>query len=110
MNYRVLCDEHVPETTVQHLERTGIAAAHVTETPGAGIGDDVVANYALDNDYCLLTNDDDFLDQSEYPDLTVLYYPDNAAPGHALARRVEALVSLVPEPDRLGGVTFLTEE
>lgn len=109
MNYRVLCDENVPESVVSHLERDDIDATHVTADPGTGTSDDLVATYARDRDCLLLTNDDDFLDDAKFPEIKVLYYPDNSVPAHVLARRVEDLVSLVSEPDDLGRVTFLTE-
>lgn len=41
MNYRVLCDENVPESVVSHLERDDIDATHVTAGPGTGSSDDL---------------------------------------------------------------------
>jgi len=109
MSYRVLCDENVPERTAEHLDEFGIDAVHVSDRPGAGSADERVVRFAQERNRLLLTNDDDFLDESAYPDVTVLYYPDNATESHALAARVDELASLVPDPSDLGQRTFLTE-
>lgn len=108
MSYRVLCDEHVPESAVTELAECDIVAVHVTEKPGAGCEDSTVAAYARDNGFVLLTNDDDFLDDSTFPGVRVLYYPDNAIPAHVLATRVAELRSLVSDPADLGRVTFIS--
>lgn len=109
MSYRVLCDEHVPESTVAELDNRGVPAVHVSREPGAGSTDRTVAAYARENGYVLLTNDDDFLDRSTFIDVHVLYYPDNSIAAHALAERVTDLVRWVPDPAALGRVTFLTD-
>lgn len=110
MTYRVLCDENVPERTVEHLGEAGIDAVHVADEPGSGSPDDRVAGFSSDRDRLLVTNDDDdFLGESTYPDLVVLYCPDNAVDGHVLAARIDELASLVPDPTDLGRTTFLTD-
>ena len=109
MSYRVLCDENVEETAVSELAERGIDARHVTDAPGDGSSDEAVAEYARPRGFVLLTNDSDFLVESDFPETTVLYYPDNDVSGHELARRVDDLVSWVPDPEELGRVTFLTD-
>jgi hypothetical protein len=109
MTYRVLCDENVPKRTVEHIDEFGIDVVHVSDRPGAGSTDVRVARFALERDRLLLTNDDDFLDEAAYPDVTVLYYPDNSVDSYELAERVEEVTSLVSEPNDLGRITFLTE-
>jgi predicted nuclease of predicted toxin-antitoxin system len=108
MSWRVLCDEYVPESTVADLGTLGVSATHVTENPGSGCSDEAVAAYARENDYVLLTDDDDFIDGSTHPDVQVLYYPDNVVPSHVFVDRVRMLRSWVSDPADLGRVTFLT--
>jgi len=108
MSYRVLCDENVEETAVSELTGQWIDARHVTDAPGDGSSDEAVAEYALSRDFVLLTSGSDFLVESDFPEVTALYYPDSEVPGHELTRRVGDLATYVPDPDELGRVTFLT--
>jgi len=109
MRYRVLCDENVEPATVGELESRGFTATHVNNEPGKGSDDPELAAYAREHDYVILTNDTDFLDESKYPDVTVLFYANNRLSGHELARRVEELASLVPEQDDLPRETYLND-
>jgi predicted nuclease of predicted toxin-antitoxin system len=109
MSYRVLCDENVEEETISELERREITATHVSDVPGAGSPDETVAEHALENGFVLLTNDSDFLNEENFPAVTVLYYPDNDVSAHELARRIDDLSTWVPDSDDLGRVTFLSE-
>jgi len=109
MSYRVLCDENVEEATVLELERRDVTATHVSTVLGSGSPDDAVAEHARANGFVLLTNDSDFLDNEDFPAVTVLYYPDNDVPAHELAQRIEDLSTWVSDPDALGRVTFLSD-
>jgi len=109
MSYRVLCDENVEEAAVSELERRDITATHVSDVPGAGSPDEIVAECALESGFVLLTNDSDFLNEEDFPAVTVFYYPDNDVSAHELARRIDDLSTWVPDPEDLGRVTFLTD-
>lgn len=82
---------------------------HVTIEPGQSSDDDEVATYARENNYVLLTNDTDFLDEG-WSDLTVLYFPDNGAPGHELASRVVEQQDYYPTQANLPETYFLTTD
>lgn len=110
MGYRVLCDENVHPETVDHLEADGHEAVHVPGALSTGVDDHSVAAYAREEGYLLLTNDTDFLDAETYPELTVLYFPDNRTGAYELASMVDRLAELVPEPERLPRTVFLTDE
>ena len=87
MSYRVLCDENVEPATVGELEALGTRAAHVNTEPGSGSDDGEIADYARENGYVILTNDDDFLGK-RFPGVKILDYPDNDASAHQVAARV----------------------
>ncbi|MEF8842160.1 MAG: DUF5615 family PIN-like protein [Haloarculaceae archaeon] len=73
MSTRILRDENVPIATVEVLDDRGIAATHVTDRPGAGTDDEGVAQSASETGAVLLTNDDDFLDETRFADVRVFY-------------------------------------
>lgn len=109
MSYRVLCDENVEPATVGELESRGFTATHVNNEPGKGSDDPDVAAHAREHGYAILTNDTDLLDESEYPDVTVLFYSNNRVSAHELAQRVEKLASLIPDQSDLPRETYLTD-
>lgn len=109
MVYRILCDENVEPATVSELESVGTRATHVNTAPGSGSSDEDIADYARSNEYVLLTNDDDFLGD-RFPGLTVLFYPDNSAPAHDIAGRVEELRQYYPAQRDLSAEYILTDE
>jgi len=100
MSYRVLCDENVEAATVGELEALGTRADHVNTEPGSGSTDAEIASYARANGYVILTNDDDFLGD-RFPDVTVLFYPDNDASAHDVAARVLELQEYYPTQEDL---------
>ncbi len=59
-NHSLLADEHIPKTVVQRLESYGIEVLHVEDIGMKGAGDSELIRYALENDYSILTIDDDF--------------------------------------------------
>ena len=96
MSYRVLCDENVEPATVGELEAEGNTATHVNNQPGVSSPDPEVAEYAGENLYVLLTNDDDFLGGT-FPEVTVLFFPDNRASAHQLTARIVELRRYYPK-------------
>jgi len=108
MRVRVLCDEHVEPRSTEELSDRGIPATHVTDRPGSGAAEEEVAAHAMGTDAFLLTNDDDFLHPSQFPDVTVFYYPQNHLAAHRLAERVESAVGSVLTPTELPDRLFLT--
>lgn len=109
MSYRLLCDENVDPAAVPALSERGFDAIHVTDRPGPSSPDRAVADTAIAEDRLLVTNDDDFLDQSRFPEVHVLYYPENRLSAHEVVERVGKLVSIVPDQGDLPREMFLTE-
>lgn len=107
MSYRILCDEHVEPQTVRYLERSGHTAAHVRDELSLGVDDEAVAEHAVDRDFVLLTNDRGFLDQSRYPNLTVLCYTDNEAEAYELSAMIEDVTTYYPTQEELPAAVFL---
>jgi hypothetical protein len=108
MSYRVLCDENVEPATVGELEALGTRAAHVNTEPGSGSTDEEIADYARENDYVILTNDDDFLGD-RFPGVTILFYPDNDASAHEVVARVLELQEYYPTQEVLPDEYVLTD-
>ncbi|WP_435076415.1 DUF5615 family PIN-like protein [Halococcus sp. AFM35] len=109
MTYRVLCDENVDPQTVQYLERDGHDATHVLTALHASVDDATIADYAAENGYLVLTSDADFLDSNSFPDVNVLYFPDDTHSSHDLASMVAVVASYCPEQSDLPRESFLTE-
>ena len=107
MSYRILCDEHVEPQMVRYLERSGHTAVHVSDALSLGVDDEAVAEYAVDRDFVLLTNDRGFLDQSRYPDLTVFCHTDNEAEAYELSAMIEDLTTYYPTQEEIPRVVFL---
>ncbi len=59
-NHSLLADEHIPKTVVQRLDSYGIEVLHVEDIGMKGASDPELIKYALENDYSILTRDDDF--------------------------------------------------
>ena len=59
-NHSLLADEHIPRTVVQRLDSYGIEVLHVEDIGMKGASDPELINYALENNYSILTRDDDF--------------------------------------------------
>lgn len=110
MGDRVLCDEHVAPRTVEYLLNDGHDAVHVRDALDLGVDDSTVADLARRGEYLLLTNDADFLDEEHYPDVALLYYPNNRTEAYELASRVARLSSIVSDQDELPRIVFLTED
>lgn len=109
MRARFLCDENIEAETVTELADRGIESRHASELPGAGSSDATVASTANDLDAVLITNDDDFLDSSTFPDVQVFYVPENELPAYRVARRVDTVIELEPDLPSLSDKFFLTE-
>jgi arginase family enzyme len=108
MTIRFLCDEHVEPRTADELIARGIDATHVTDRPGLGASDEAVAAHAREIDAVVLTNDEDFLDPSLFPEVTVFYYPENHLEAHRLAERVESALRFLTDTNELPDRLFLT--
>ena len=108
MTYRVLCDENVDPQTVQYLERDGHDDTRPHRTTRERRRHNL-AEYAKENTRLVLTNHDDFLSADAFPDVTVLYVPDDTLPAHDLASMVAVIASYCPEQDDLPRESFLTE-
>lgn len=70
MVFRIICDEHVEQQAVTYLERDGHDAVHVETALSLSAGDADIAAYAREEGRVVLTNDDDFLDTNEFPEIT----------------------------------------
>ena len=108
MSVRILCDENVPVATVEALDERGFTATHVTDRPGSGTDDEGVARFASEVGAVLLTNDDDFLDETRFDDVRVFYYPENDIDPYRLVRRVAAVLEMVRDVADLPERVFLT--
>lgn len=108
MAYRVLCDENVDPQVARYLVKEGHVATHVKDELGRGTTDTEIAKYATGNNYVVLTNDSDFLDEEAYGNLKVLYFPDSSTPAYELASLVTKAHSLCPSQDDLPRKLFLT--
>ncbi|MFB6229108.1 MAG: DUF5615 family PIN-like protein [Halobacteriales archaeon] len=107
MSYRILCDEHVEPQTTRYLSRSGHDAVHVRETLSLGVDDDSIAAYAVAEDRVLLTNDRGFLDETEYPGISVLCYTNNQASAYDLNAMIVELAEYYPTQSDLPRVVFL---
>ena len=107
--YRVLRDESGDPQTVRYLERDGHDAEHVGDTVGLGTDDRIIAEYAVEHDRVLLTNDTDFLDVERDPDTRVLLFTNNRVDAYELASMVERLTSSYPEQDDPPREFYLSE-
>jgi predicted nuclease of predicted toxin-antitoxin system len=108
--YRLLCDENIDPRAVDALSDLGIDAAHVNDAPGAGSDDPAVAARARSEGRRLLTNDTGFLDETRYPDVTVLYLPRADVPVGTIHDRIRELRELVPDSENLPTTVFLAAE
>lgn len=61
---KCLIDNQLPPALARFLESRGIEAIHVTEVGLAEARDRDIWNYVLENNYVLVTKDDDFLNIS----------------------------------------------
>lgn len=110
MGYRVLCDENVSPQTVRYLERGGHDAVHVREVLHLGVDDPSLARHARENGRVILTNDSDLLDDEDYPDVKVLYFPDNRLSAYELSTMVGRVSAFYPDQADLPRMVFLSEE
>ena len=110
MAYRIICDEHIDQQIVTYLERDGHDVVHVETALSLSADDTDIAAYAREHERIVLTNDDDFLDTNDFPELTVLYYPDNELPEYELAMLVTELTTYYPTQAALPRVVFVTED
>ncbi|MBS1263006.1 MAG: hypothetical protein MAG715_00173 [Methanonatronarchaeales archaeon] len=106
MAYRVLCDENVDPQVTRYLEKEGNVGVHVRDELGTGTTDAEIARYAAENNYVLPTNDSDFLDEEEYGNLKVLYFPDNRTLAYDLASLVAKNSLTLPLPGPPAPETF----
>jgi rRNA-processing protein FCF1 len=109
MTYRIICDEHVEQQTVEYLRREGHEAVHVEGTLGLSTDDTEIGAYARENGHAVMTNDDDFLNDTKFPEITVLYYTDNERRAHELATMIAELTTYYPTQCDLPRIVFLTE-
>lgn len=85
MTLRLLCDEHVGKKSFYPQLRRHFTAEHVIDIPqlGRGTKDTKIWEYAVQNDYLVLTADDHFVDGSADPGQGlipgVIYYDDSAS-------------------------------
>lgn len=105
MTYHVLVDENTSPRVAELLRGKGHEAAHVTTVLRAGAPDRVIANYAIENNYVVLTSDDDFL-LPEY-EVQILYYSEDRIDAAELADRVDRVSQYVPDPADLPRITNL---
>jgi uncharacterized protein with PIN domain len=110
MAYRIICDEHIEQQVVTYLGRDGHDAIHVETALSLSADDTDIAAYARKEGRVILTNDDDFLDANEFPEITVLYYPDNELPEYDLAVMVTELTTYYPTQADLPREVFVTED
>ena len=110
MAYRLICDEHIDQQIVTYLEREGHNVVHVETALSLSADDADIAAYARQEGRIVLTNDDDFLDASEFPELTVFYYPDNELPEYDLVRMITELTRYYPTQTDLPRELFVTED
>jgi predicted nuclease of predicted toxin-antitoxin system len=109
MGYRILVDENLDPQTVLFLRNRGHDAVHVEETLGKGTSDELIAEYARDEGYVVLTNDRDFLDPERNRELTVLLVAPEGMRPNRIAEQVDTLAELAQNPSDLGRVTWISE-
>lgn len=105
MSFGVLCDEHVPPETAECLRALDHEASTVQVAVEPGASDERIARFAAAENWIVLTNDTDFLDEDRFPDVTVCFYSESDEPGPALATAIDDLASYVESlgelPDRI---------
>jgi len=106
MSYRLLVEEHISPDVVSECESRGMRAAHVAEELGAGADDTTIAAHAAENDYRVVTSDDDFLDPAAAT-AGVFFITDAEAGAHEIVNRVDERRSDVADPSALPDVVFL---
>jgi len=109
MGYRVLVNEDTHERAAPALHERGHDAVTVADSVGKGTGDPAVLAHAAETDRVLLTCDDDFLRPEHGRTVRVLYLSEEVGPGE-IARRVDRVAELAPDPDDVGRVTHLSTE
>lgn len=109
MGLRILIDENASPRIPSLLADAGHEAVHVLDVLAASASDEQIARYAVADGYAVLTNDEDFLDDEQFPSVRVLYYPDDSIGAEELARRVRRLGERVDGNEDLARVTFLGE-
>jgi predicted nuclease of predicted toxin-antitoxin system len=93
---RFLLDANLPLSTVARLGTLGHDAVDVRELGLGAATDDVIANHAQKNGFCLLTRDKDFGDirnypPSDYAGLVVIDLPDDTVGANVIDRIEEFL-------------------
>jgi predicted nuclease of predicted toxin-antitoxin system len=58
--HRVIADEHIAKSVVRRLESYGIEASHIDEADLKGKSDHEIIGFAEEENYLILTRDDDF--------------------------------------------------
>jgi len=98
VTWRFLIDENLEPDLVTLLRRESIDAEHVQETVGKGTDDTAIAEYALENDLIIVTNNvSDFAHQpsEDHAGLALVY--DDTRPPSALATAIKAMVETYDE-------------
>jgi len=101
MTARILADENIDHRVVHRLDNYGHDVEHVDFASGLDKGSDDtgVADYSIETDRLLLTNDDDFLTDFATPEYDGLLFIDDETLGPvAISDIVHEIVTTVSDP------------
>jgi predicted nuclease of predicted toxin-antitoxin system len=107
MALRVLVDENTSPRLVGRLQDSGHTSIHVLDALREGVSDEEIASYAEDEEYAILTHDDDYLSPKHRHRAPILYYHDDSMTTDELAQQVLTLGKAVRSNEDLGDVTYL---
>lgn len=107
MTYRILCDENVEPQVSRYLEKQGHVSEYVPIVLGKGTTDEEIAQYAEKENFVVLTNDKDFLDDNRFPEVKVFYYSYSQTSAYDIAESVDEATSYFPDQGDLPRTVWL---
>ncbi len=105
----ILCDENVDKQVISYLQKNGHGGEHVVDVLEPGVDDNSdIAPYALENDFLILTKDDDFLAMDADRHAGILFIDDHRLSAYEIASILVTIASYYTRED-LRGITYVTE-
>ncbi len=107
---KVLTDEHVPRAVATTLRSEGIDATTIYDTELIGVDDQPLLNYAVEHEYVVLTNDQDFVTEdfvSDHDHHGIFFYEDQRLPRTDLVRAVHNALSVLRPEDLRNEIVFI---
>lgn len=109
---KILTDEHVPPAVANTLRSEGIDATTIYETDLLGVKDPPLLEYVEENDYAILTNDQDFVskkfvEESDHPG--IFFYEDQRTPRTYIVRAVHNALSVLRPEDLRNEIIYVPD-